>query len=169
LGLDVVNGSAVQLQTYVNTTTISFPILMNASSYNADGMYTGYSCIIDQKGVVQYLEYGVAPATILEKIKHLQALSIRQTASRAQNRVRCHLYRSSQGKLYFWLALDWQEEVSIAMYNGRGQAIYGPVRRSFSGGPHQIFLNKFQSGAGVRYVVIKGATFEYVSRDLEIP
>jgi hypothetical protein len=158
----VANGSAAQVQNFVNTTAISFPVLMNASSINATyDPISGYSLIIDQKGVVQYVEYGVNPTKILDKIRQLQASSIRRADSRSLTGDCRFLNGGSSGELDFWLTLERQEEVSIAIYNSRGQALYGPVYRSFAGGSHRILVNKPHE-TGIGYAVIKGATFTYV-------
>jgi hypothetical protein len=158
----VANGSAAQVQSFVNTTAISFPVLMNASSINATyDPISGYSLIIDRKGLVQYVEYGVNAAKILDKLKQLQASSIRRVDSQARIGHCRFLNGGSPGKLDFWLTVERQEEVSIAIYNCRGQALYGPVYRSFAGGLHRILINKPHE-TGVGYAVIKGATFTYV-------
>ncbi len=152
-GIDVWNGTASQVQSFKNSTSINYELLLKGSSTASDyGVTYQYSIVIDQQGVIQYYGRSNKISEINSKIQELlTATSIdKEFGIPIKFGLKNNYPNPFNPQTRIPFSVDKTQNIKLAIYNISGQLVRTLINARFAKGNFEaVWKGKDDSGQNV--------------------
>jgi hypothetical protein len=180
--LDYYNGSTTQLNSYKQSTGISYPLGLMASSIgNSYGVRNEWSVVVDQQGIIRYKAFGINVNAINAVIDNLLATSgvDEEPATPRDFELKQNYpnpFSSATGSRLagnpttsIAFTIPAAQKVTLKIYDGQGRLVQTLLDAPISAGRHEVEWNGLNqqndtAASGVYLYILQSGSFREMKK-----
>jgi len=165
--LDYYNGSTTQLNSYKQSTGISYPLGLMASAIgNSYGVRNEWTVVVDQQGIIRYKAFGVNVAAINAVIDNLLVATgvDEESATLRDFELKQNFPNPFNPTTSIAFTIAAAQKMSLKIYDAQGRLVQTLIDAPFAAGRHEVEWNGLnqQNGAaasGVYFYILQSVNF----------
>jgi len=170
--LDYYNGSTTQLNSFKQSTGISFPLGLMASNIgNSYGVRNEWSVVVDQQGIIRYKAFGVNVSAINAIIDNLLATTgvDEEPATPRDFELKQNFPNPFNPTTAIAFTIPTAQRVSLKIYDAQGRFVQTLIDAPFAAGRHEVEWNGLNrqneaAASGVYLYILQSGSFREMKK-----